>query len=294
MATFQSYLEQDKERFLSLLSKNRSVSATIKEVENQFDRMLYSFSNDDESDAVKDAASRMIQTAKNAASFLDTSGETQLWKRTKYNDAPVRGKRSPFFVLWILLCLLCCLGTAGYWIYMFYTSANPLNLYLPAAAAVLGGFFGILAGMTARRKKADDHEEIQAEVAIDIQKVYRSVLSTVLIIDRNLEDIRTSERIQARKDLKERKESVNKEELDLLAHLLEAAYATKNDDASQEMISQIKFYLHNRQIETVDYSEENVRWFDQIPAFEKGTLRPAFTTDGVLLKKGLASLGSEK
>ena len=45
MATFQSYLEQDKERFLSLLSKNGSVSATIKEVENQLDRMLYKFSN---------------------------------------------------------------------------------------------------------------------------------------------------------------------------------------------------------------------------------------------------------
>ena len=226
MATFQSYLEQDKERFLSLLSKNRSVSATIKEVENQFDRMLYSFSNDDESDAVKDAANRMIQTAKNAASFLDTSGETQLWKRTKYNDAPVKGKRSPFFVLWLLLCLLFCLGTAGNWIYVFYASADPLNLYLPAAAVILCGLFGILAGMTAHRKKTDKQEEIQAEIVVDIQKVYRSVLSTVLIIDRNLEDIRTSERIQARKDLKERKESVNKEELDLLAHLLEAAYAT--------------------------------------------------------------------
>ena len=293
MATFQSYLEQDKERFLSLLSKNGSVSATIKEVENQLDRMLYNFSNEDESDAVKDAASRMIQTAKNAASFLDTSGETQLWKRTRFDDTPSKGKRSPLFGLWLLLCLFCCFGSAGYWIYLFYAEADPLYLYVPAAVIVLGGLFGIFAGMTVRRRAADNHEEIQAEVAVDIQKVYRSVLSTVLIIDRNLEDIRTSERIQARKDLKERKDSVNKEELDLLAHLLEAAYATRADEASQEMISQIKFYLHNRQIETVDYSEENARWFDQIPAYEKGTLRPAFTTEGILLKKGLASFGSD-
>ena len=126
---------------------------------------------------------------------------------------------------------------------------------------------------------------------MDIQKVYRAMLSAVLIIDKNLEDIRTNERIQARKDLNERKDAVDKTELELFAHLLEAAYATREEEASAEMISQIKFYLHRHQIETADYSEENARWFDMIPAYEKGTLRPAFTTEGILLKKGLASHG---
>ena len=58
MASFQALLEQDKERFLSLLSKNTSTVAIIKDVEAEFDRLLYSFNNESENDAVKDAANK--------------------------------------------------------------------------------------------------------------------------------------------------------------------------------------------------------------------------------------------
>ena len=50
MASFQSLLEQDKERFLSLLSKNTSTVAIIKDVEAEFDRLLYSFNNENENE----------------------------------------------------------------------------------------------------------------------------------------------------------------------------------------------------------------------------------------------------
>ncbi len=291
MVSFQSILEQDKERFLSLLSKNTSVLPTVREVENEFDRMLYTFNNGDESDAVKEAAAHMISTAKNATAFLDTSGEATFWKRTKVGDQPEKGRRSPLFAIWLVLSILCAGGAAGFWYYLHQADPDPLQLWMPIGAVLLAALFGIFAGIASHRKAPEDRSELQAEVAVDIQKVYRAVLSAALIIDKNLDDIRTSERIQARKELNERKEAVDKAELELFAHLLEAAYATKEEEASAEMISQIKFYLHRHQIETTDYSEENARWFDMIPAYEKGTLRPAFTTEGVLLKKGLASHG---
>ena len=111
------------------------------------------------------------------------------------------------------------------------------------------------------------------------------------MIDKNLEDIRTEERIQLRKQMKDHKDSLDKEEIDLLAHILESAYATKQTDSSVEMISQIKYYLHGKKIEVVDYSEENSAWFDFIPAYDEGTIRPAFVIEGMLIKKGLASGG---
>ena len=291
MASFQSLLEQDKERFLSLLSKNTSTAATIKDVEAEFDRLLYSFNNENENDAVKDAARQMIQTAKTAASFLDTSGETRLWERTAYGAKPEKGKRTFFFWLFLVLSVLSLAAYLGYLYYIIRMPFVSYQDYLPFALALPVVLLFLLTGITSRRKKNEEKPALEAEVSTDIQKVYRSVLSAVLVIDKNLEDIRTEERIQLRKQMKEQKDSLDKEEIDLLSHILESAYSTKTEDSSVEMISQIKYYLHSKKIDVVDYSQENSAWFDFIPAYEKGTIRPAFVIEGMLIKKGLASGG---
>ncbi len=292
MASFQALLEQDKERFLSLLSKNTSTVALIKDVEAEFDRLLYSFNNENENDAVKDAARQMIQTAKSTAAFIDTAGETKLWKKTAYGSKPEKGKRSFFF--WVLLLLSIC-AFGGYSAYQYYIIHMPFKTitdFLPFLLLLPVVIFFFLAGVTSRRKAVEEQPDLEAEVSTDIQKVYRAVLSAVLVIDRNLEDIRTEERIQLRKQMKEHKDSLDKEEIDLLAHILESAYSAKDDDSSVEMISQIKYYLHNKKIEVVDYSDENSAWFDFIPAYDEGTIRPAFVIEGMLIKKGLASGGN--
>ena len=292
MASFQALLEQDKERFLSLLSKNTSTVAIIKDVEAEFDRLLYSFNNESENDAVKDAARQMIQTAKSTASFIDTSGETKLWKKTAYGAKPEKGKRSFFF--WLLLLLSVC-ALCGYSVYLYYLvhmQFKTIYDFLPFLLLLPVAFFFFLSGLTSKRKAVEEKTDLEAEVSTDIQKVYRSVLSAVLVIDRNLEDIRTEERIQLRKQMKEHKDSLDKEEIDLLAHILESAYSTKQDESSVEMISQIKYYLHNKKIEVIDYSDENSAWFDFIPAYDEGTIRPAFVIEGILIKKGLASGGN--
>lgn len=291
MASFQNLLEQDKERFLSLLSKNTSTAAVIKDVEAEFDRLLYAFNNENENDAVKDAARQMIQTAKSAAAFLDTAGETRLWERTAYGAKTEKGKRSFFFWLFLVLSVLALAGYVGYLYYLMRTPLNSYKDYLPFALAVPVALLFLLAGITSKRKKVEVKRDLEAEVSTDIQKVYRSVLSAVLVIDRNLEDIRTEERIQLRKQMKEHKDSLDKEEIDLLAHILESAYSTKQEEASAEMISQIKYYLHGKKIDVVDLSEENSAWFDFIPAYDEGTIRPAFVIEGMLIKKGLASGG---
>ena len=131
MASFQSLLEQDKERFLSQQTKNTSTVAIIKDVEAEFDRLLYSFNNENENDAVKDAARQMIQTAKSTAAFIDTAGETKLWQKTAYGAKPEKGKRSFFF--WIFL-LLSFIAFGGYCVYQYSLMRMPFKSlpdYLP-------------------------------------------------------------------------------------------------------------------------------------------------------------------
>ena len=292
MASFQALLEQDKERFLSLLSKNTSTLAIIKDIEAEFDRLLYSFNNENENDAVKDAARQMIQTAKSTAAFIDTAGETKLWKKTAYGAKPEKGKRSFFFWLLLLLTFVAFGGYCAYQYYIIHMPFKSFSDFLPFLLLIPVALFFFLSGVISKRKVIEEQADLEAEVSIDIQKVYRAVLSSVLVIDRNLEDIRTEERIQLRKQMKEHKDSLDKEEIDLLAHILESAYSTKQDDSSAEMISQIKYYLHNKKIEAVDYSDENSAWFDFIPAYDEGTIRPAFVIEGMLIKKGLASGGN--
>ena len=88
-------------------------------------------------------------------------------------------------------------------------------------------------------------------------------------------------------------------ELELLFRLLEDAYGRRGEDEqAEEEISQIRFYLHRKGIEAVDWNgdadgqngaEGRGGWFDMMPAFKSGTIRPALVSDGKLLKKGLAS-----
>ncbi|MBO7667247.1 MAG: hypothetical protein J6T26_02170, partial [Firmicutes bacterium] len=77
------------------------------------------------------------------------------------------------------------------------------------------------------------------------------------------------------------------------------------DGQADEEISQIRFYLHKKNIDFVDWAADTVKqsankedgtagksgWFDMMPAFRSGTIRPALSYDGKLLKKGLASAG---
>jgi hypothetical protein len=102
--------------------------------------------------------------------------------------------------------------------------------------------------------------------------------------------------IDARHELEKDKDGMNQKELALLSQLLEDAYTDKNSDLAMETISHIKYYLHNRRIETVDYSKEDHAWFDilpgegGIPLFYFSCLptfsrsKTAFTTENVKLR----------
>ena len=168
-------------------------------------------------------------------------------------------------------------------------------LILLAALPLLTVLLFFLAGMLLRRGKTAPRETLHAETKLDASLVCNRLLSVILVMDKRLEEVRISARQEEKERQKEQASAMDPEELELLSRLLEDAYGRRGEDGqAEEEISQIRFYLHRKNIDVVDWTPEGNGpggWFDMMPAFSGGTIRPALAADGVLLKKGMASAG---
>jgi len=289
MKKLQEYLEQDKERFLSTIANLNKKDTVIKEVRAEYDRILYGFNEQELSAKIKETVSYLMQVAKSSADLIDCNGKSVIYSRVEYGSRGAKGKRSWIFYVLLIIGLV-LMGLCGAYIYIFLIHFDDTNKSLMLLAGVLvSQIILFIAGILSHRKSIENKDDLYAEVAYDPQKVYQNVLAVVLVADKLLSDISVSETIELKKELQETKGGVNNDEVELLAQLLESAYGTRGEDASEEVISQIKYYLHVRHIELMDYDSEHASFFDKMPSPVKGTFRPAFVLDGVLMKKGLAS-----
>ena len=82
---------------------------------------------------------------------------------------------------------------------------------------------------------------------------------------------------------------MKKEDIQLLSDLLESAYGEADSEHSRQIISELKFYLHRKNIEVIDYDGENRDYFELMPSESAGTIRPALVMAGSVLRKGLAA-----
>jgi hypothetical protein len=167
---------------------------------------------------------------------------------------------------------------------------GKMNLYtlIGMGMSVLGAVLLYVSAKTKRRQKVKP--QLYAEVKMDGEKVYHVLLGAMAGIDRQLKDREENQLAEEKRRLFHQEDLLDHKELDLLASLLESAYAQPEEEMSEEMISSIRFYLHERKIDAVDYSPEHEAWFDRLPGAQ-ATIRPAFVMDGTLVKKGLASGG---
>ena len=321
--TLQSIYEQDKERLVTMWT-GAPKAEIIKTAEQELDKVLYAFNDREDNPRVREAANAMIRTAKASMGLLDTAGVTRIYGRTDYTGGgavkeksdPKEGKLLKRF--WVLLIL--GLVFAAPYIYITYKLLSQVSSewqwYLLISTPVAAMVLLFIAGACMRRQEFTSHEKMHAEVLTDPMKVYHQILAVILVIDKVLEEIRNAEEIRERQQIREEAGNADPKELELLSQLLEDAYARKQtDDQAAETISQIRFYLHRKHIDVIDWqdpagnfgnaseagipgtqlavSSSSVRnCFDMIPAYEAGTIRPAFVSEGKLLRKGLASAGS--
>lgn len=304
--TFQGIFEQNREHLMSAVSGTDTVSV-IRVLNSELDRMLYTFNDQEESARVREAASSMIQTAKAACSLVDSAGETNIYGRIDYGKTAPARKMSKLGGLLLLVGLVGALVTVV-GIQMLANSAAKGSAGLPpryllAVIPLLTIIASFFAGMLSRKKETS-HEALHAETKIDASKLYNYLLSVILVIDKCLEDVRNSDKQAERERTREQVSAMDPAELELLSQLLEDAYGRRGGDGqAEEEISQIRFYLHRKNIDVVDWTQDvrkqrgkeetgaldNRGWFDMIPAYKSGTIRPALVADGKLLKKGMAS-----
>lgn len=311
--TLQTILEQNRERLMSAISGADTVSA-IRMLNSELDRILYTFNDQEEDTGVRVAANSMVQLAKASCSLVDSAGETKIYGRTEYSQAAPAKKRVPARVLVLLIVGLIGVAATVVGVQLLATSAAAAAAdwrsaglpprYMLAVVPLLTVAAFFLAGMLLGRGKDTAKESLHAETKIDSSKIYNHLLSMILVMDKCLEDIRNTARQEEKEHLREQVSAMDPAELELLSQLLENAYGRRGEDGlADEEISLIRFYLHRKNIDVVDWIADNLKqnvsegdglaiqsaWFDMMPAFRSGTIRPALISDGRLLKKGMAS-----
>jgi hypothetical protein len=240
----------------------------------------------------------MLQTAKTMSPMISAAGETRVWERstsgatggeTKWSKTAIISLAGG--VLFLAGALLGLAVAAG-------SGLSFTSLLGSIPAAILGGALLFWSGRLSLIRNAESGAgagkggAAQVEIRVNPDKVWSCLRTTVLAMDKNLQE--AAEVVSYEKNSLSASvgNGITPEEADLFAAILESAYSQKNDvpdDASAlETISAVRYYLHRKQVETVDYGNGKREWFELLPGKQGMTLRPALTRDGALIRKGLA------
>jgi len=289
MVTMQSLLEKDRERFLQTASAAKTSQETVRAAEEELSRLLTLYNEQEESDRIKEMAAAMVEAVRVSAGFLDCDGESTIWSKAEYRSPGQKPKRSVWF--WILLVAGILLAVGAGAVLILFTDMVPpsqqMTIGLALAAAAMLALF--LSGLVSSKKKEDNKADLYAETIPDAQKTYHILLAAAVSMARTLNRGRGDEQLQNKQPLMDEKAGLKKEDIQLLSGLLEGAYSLGDDEYAKEVISDVKFYLHKKQIDVIDYNGENKNLFERMPGGKSGTIRPALVIGGTVLRKGLAA-----
>jgi len=169
------------------------------------------------------------------------------------------------------------------------TKSGRWELILTLAfSGLIASFLGGL--LIRHKKKLNIETEKRIEVKRDPAKIYRALQTMVLTIDKQLELASEEEKAAESRRLKESEGPLTQEEAELYSSLLEALYS-KDGDYAVDRLEDVRFYLHKKEIDLVDYTPDKEAWFELMPSDTTRTIRPALSYGGRLLKKGLAATG---
>lgn len=291
------FLEEDKEQIIKSLQEAGSPEKAQPVLEKLFDRLLLKYNEDCAEERARDEARHMMQAVKMMIPMISAAGETRVWVKSSGGASAAGTKLTKRAVLCIaggivfLLCAILGFALSG-------SSKTPVSAFLGAVpAAILGGGLLFFGGRMSLEQKsgapADRGEETrQVEILVSPERVWSCLRAVVLSADKSLKEAKEAASYERERITEASGDIVSSEEADLFAGLLESAYSRQQeypDDATvEETISLIKYYLHRKQVETVNFGGGKREWFELLPGKEEMTIRPALVKDGVLVRKGLA------
>ena len=290
--TLLEYLDKDKDKLLASFSQAQTAERVIPIVEAEYDRLLYEYNETASSDHERRYVAGMLQTARMATPLLDCIGETKIWEQGgKLLSDEKKKVRLPAILL-IIAGIVLILGVM--------TVISGIDALLdkitdkPVLIGALAGAFACLffGGFFLIRKKSASYSEkqLKAENRIDPHKVYQAMHAILMIIDRNIKETLAAEEAEKAREDEEEDLLKHNDELSLYSDLLEAA-RSKDGEYALDQLSKLSFFLHQKGIDVLEYSEDKRSFFDTIPGEKNETIRPALVKDGHLLKKGVVSGG---
>ena len=292
MKTLTELFKEERERFLGAASAAENAAQLIKAADGTLSRLLIRFGEQTEDEARRREAAALLEALRAGTGFFDVNGEAKLWESAGGSvgrDGRKKGgkrKGRAFGILLLLLGIL-LLGGAGAAVWFYY----PEILADRRLLAILGGAAAaapvlLVAGLLLAKRPAKEERERKIEVLPDAEKAARALENALIVADRQLallaEEREAEERRRASAE-----GPLTKEETELYASLLEAKFSGDGEMAI-DRLEDLSYLLHKKNVEIVPYSREAEKWFDLLPGQEAATLRPALTSGGKLLKKGLA------
>ena len=214
MTTMQALLEKDKERFLHNMAAAKSSAESVATVEEQLSRILSGYNGEEENDRIKNTAVYLIETVSSSVGLLNCDGESVIWSKSQYRPGISKPRRSAWFIIFLLLGILCLAAAGGGLIYFTDSMPPSDEMMIGLGVAAAAAFFLFLSGIFSARKKEENRQELYAETIPDGEKTYHILLNSVLTMDRILEQVRNEELLENKKALMEEKDSLKKEEED--------------------------------------------------------------------------------
>lgn len=275
-------LERDKERLTARLSKADTVEQTRSVLDEELGRIQLMYSESSEDPEMNEEAGYALSALRAAIPLIDSSGEVKTYERTVSSS----GGPSPILPAAAGACV--CVGGA------LVLAFSPSVLMPVGLIAVIAGAAGLfLAGIRAGKKHTKPSvPDTIIDVTMDHGKIIRNLSHALAIVDKNLDDAALRMRVEKEADAEVQtdvRDFLPDQEMELISGLLASAYGSPDENVSQTVLSDVRFYLHKKGIEVIDYSEENRRMFARMPGKKPATLRPALVKDGKILAKGLVT-----
>lgn len=164
-------------------------------------------------------------------------------------------------------------------------------------AAILGGALLFISGRFSNGNKSaaavsSGSGDQQVEIRVNPDLIWNCTRGVILSADKSLQEAQETVKYERSQLSASVGNGISPEESDLFANILESCYSLKEENPDEpsilETISMVRYYLHRKQIETVDFGNGKREWFELLPGKQQMTLRPALVRDGTLIRKGLA------
>ena len=287
-------LENDKEQLMGDLAKAVSPENAQKVLEKEMDRLLMQYNEECGEERLRDTARYMAETAKMMIPMINAANETKIWSGNSSRTSGSEGKGLSVPAIACIAGGILMLAGGLFCMISFSNGGIPAAAFISAIpAAILGGGLLFWGGRLSLPKKTGDASaDSKVEIRVNPAGVWSCLRGVMLSIDKSLGEAQEVLNYERSRIKPASGGLLSPEEAELFSGILESAYSRREEDpddpSAQETISMVRYYLHRRQVETVEYGGGKREWFELLPGMKETTMRPALVKDGTLIRKGLA------